>query len=253
MCKNASPTDSSELLRMTILAVIPARGGSKGIPRKNLALLNHKPLLSYSIEAAEYATSINRIVVSTNDAEIAEVARQYGAEVPFIRPAELSGDKALILDVLQHALSWHESNFGEVEAVVLLQPTSPLRRAEHIDEAVALFRARCASSVVSVVEVPHQFNPISVMSITDGMLRPFLEQGELITRRQDKPRVFARNGPAVLVCHPITLKHGDLYGPRCVPYLMSEHDSIDIDEPDDLCAVEATMLAAKDPRSGRAS
>lgn len=237
---------------MTILAVIPARGGSKGIPRKNLILVNQKPLLAYSVEAATQATTIDRAVVSTDDAEIAEVARQCGAEVPFMRPADLAGDKALMLGVLQHALGWHESTLGPVEAVVLLQPTSPLRRARHIDEAVALFRSSGASSVVSVVEVPHQFNPVSVMSLADGVLRPFLGQSELITRRQDKPRVFARNGPAVLVCHPDTLKGGDLYGPRCVPYLMSARDSLDIDEPDDLHAVESSMPAANDGGPGHA-
>lgn len=223
---------------MTIVAVIPARGGSKGIPRKNLVLVNHKPLIAYSIEAARQASTIDRTVVSTDDEEIAEVSRQWGAEVPFTRPADLAGDTAPMLGVLRHTLDWHESTFGTVEAIVLLQPTSPLRQARHIDEAVALFRSSGASSVVSVMEVPHQFNPVSVMSFEEGVLRPFYGDGKLITRRQDKPRVFARNGPAVLVCHPDTLKGGELYGSRCVPYVMSAHDSLDIDEPGDLHAVE---------------
>lgn len=226
---------------MTIIAVIPARGGSKGIPRKNLVLVNNKPLIAYTIEAARRASSIDRTVVSTDDVEIAEVARQFGAEVPFMRPADLSNDTALMLGVLQHALNWHESTFGPVEAVVLLQPTSPLRQAQHIDEAIALFRSSDASSVVSVIEVPHQFNPVSVMTLQEGVLRPFLDESKLITRRQDKPRVFARNGPAVLVCHPNTLRGGDLYGLHCVPYMMSVRESLDIDEPDDLRAVEQAM------------
>lgn len=226
---------------MTIIAVIPARGGSKGIPRKNLALINQRPLIVYSIDAARQARAIDRTWVSTDDAEVAEVSRKSGAEVPFMRPAGLADDAAPMLGVLRHALEWHEGTLGALEAVVLLQPTSPLRQARHIDEAVALFRSSGASSVVSVMEVPHQFNPTSVMSLREGVLQPFLEGTQVITRRQDKPRVFARNGPAVLVCHPDTLKAGELYGPRCVPYVMSASESLDIDTQDDLRAVEQAM------------
>lgn len=231
---------------MTIIAVIPARGGSKGIPRKNLALINQRPLIFYAIDAALQAHSIDRTWVSTDDTEIAEVSRISGAEVPFMRPANLADDAAPMLGVLRHALKWHEDNVGPLEAVVLLQPTSPLRQAQHIDEAVALFRSSGASSVVSVMEVPHQFNPSSVMLLREGVLRPFVEDGRLITRRQDKPCVFARNGPAVLVCHPDTLKASELYGPRCVPYVMSASVSIDIDTQDDLREVERAMQSIGD-------
>lgn len=229
---------------MTIIAVIPARGGSKGIPRKNLVLLNRRPLIFFSIDAARQARAIDRTWVSTDDAEIAEVSRKSGAEVPFMRPADLADDAAPMLGVLRHALEWHEKTAGALEAVVLLQPTSPLRQAQHIDEAIVLFRSSGASSVVSVMEVPHQFNPVSVMSLREGVLQPFLRAGQPITRRQDKPRVFARNGPAILVCHPDTLKAGELYGPRCVPYVMSANESLDIDTLDDLPAVERAIQAA---------
>jgi CMP-N,N'-diacetyllegionaminic acid synthase len=237
---------------MSIVAVIPARGGSKGIPRKNLAQIAGKPLIAYTIEAARKATSLDRVLVSTDDGEIANAARNLGVEAPFLRPPALADDTTPMLAVLEHALTWLEFQGVSIEALVLLQPTSPLRRAEHIDEAVALFRTSSATSVVSVVEVPHQFNPVSVMSISNGLLQPFLGQDALIKRRQDKPRVFARNGPAVLVCQPVTLKRGDLYGQCCVPYMMSEQDSIDIDEPHDLNAAEAAILAANDLRSGHA-
>jgi CMP-N,N'-diacetyllegionaminic acid synthase len=229
---------------MTIIAVIPARGGSKGIPRKNLALVDGKPLIAYSIEAAKGAKTIDRIIVSTDDAEIAKVSAQWGAEIPFMRPADLANDAAPMLGVLQHALEWCENTVGPVEAVVLLQPTSPLRNALHIDEAVALFRAQAPSSVVSVIDVPHQFNPVSVMSFEDGVLMPFLKDKKTATRRQDKPKVYARNGPAVLVCSPDTLKSGELYGDRCVPYVMSAQESLDIDEPEDLRRAE-TILQTK--------
>jgi CMP-N-acetylneuraminic acid synthetase len=148
-----------------------------------------------------------------------------------------------MLGVLRHALEWLESEGVAVEALVLLQPTSPLRTSRHVEEAVALFRSTPASSVVSVVEVPHQFNPISVMKLSgQGTLTPFLEDQAVVTRRQDKPKAYARNGPAVLVCHPDTLRSGELYGSSCQPYLMSEEDSLDIDTPQDLILVEQALL-----------
>lgn len=227
---------------MSVIAVIPARGGSKGIPRKNLVQLAGKPLIGYAIAAALGANTVDRILVSTDDSQIADVAQALGAEVPFLRPADLASDVAPMLDVLQHVLAWYESQGEQVEALVLLQPTSPLRTSRHIDEAVHLFRSNPVSSVVSVVEVPHQFNPVSVMKLSErGILTPFLGDDVVATRRQDKPKTYARNGPAVLVCHPDTLHSGALYGTSCVPYLMAEEDSLDIDSPMDLILAEQVM------------
>ncbi len=228
---------------MSIVAVIPARGGSKGIPRKNLVRIAGRPLIAYAIEAARNAASVDRVLVSTDDSEIANVAGGLGAEVPFLRPAELADDTAPMLGVLRHALAWLESQGVAVEALVLLQPTSPLRMGRHVEEAIALFRSASASSVVSVVEVPHQFNPVSVMKLSvQGTLAPFLGDQALVTRRQDKPKAYARNGPAVLVCHPQTLRSGELYGASCRPYVMSEDDSLDIDTPRDLQLAEQALL-----------
>lgn len=224
---------------MSIIAVIPARGGSKGIPRKNLVRIAGQPLIAYSIDAARNATSVNRVIISTDDSEIADVARELGAEVPFLRPLELANDNAPMLGVLGHALAWLESQAVTVEALVLLQPTSPLRTACHVEEAIALFRSEPASSVVSVVEVPHQFNPVSVMKLSaEGNLVPFYNNQIIANRRQDKPKVFARNGPVVLVCHPNTIRSGELYGSNCKPYFMSEEDSLDIDSLSDLYLAE---------------
>jgi CMP-N-acetylneuraminic acid synthetase len=228
---------------MSIVAVIPARGGSKGIPRKNLARVAGRPLIAYAIDAARNAASVDRVLVSTDDGEIANAAREMGVEAPFLRPPALADDTAPMLAVLEHALAWLESQGVAVEALVLLQPTSPLRRAEHIDEAVALFRSSSATSVVSVVEVPHQFNPVSVMKLSaQGALTPFLGDQAVVTRRQDKPKAYARNGPAVLVCHPDTLRSGELYGLSCRPYFMLEKDSLDIDTPQDLILAEEALL-----------
>lgn len=229
---------------MSIVAIIPARGGSKGIPRKNLVPLAGRPLIGYAIQAARGASCIDRVLVSTDDIEIAEASRVLGAEAPFLRPASLAGDTAPMLGVLQHAQAWLLAQDESVEALVLLQPTSPLRTSRHIEEAVTLFRATSATSVVSVVEVPHQFNPVSVMKLTtQGTLTRFLDDGVVVTRRQDKPKAYARNGPAVLVCRPDTLRVGELYGDRCVPYLMTEDDSLDIDAPRDLILAERALQA----------
>jgi CMP-N,N'-diacetyllegionaminic acid synthase len=227
---------------MSIVAVIPARGGSKGIPRKNLVRIAGRPLIAYAIDAARTAVSVDRVLISTDDSEIADVARELGAEVPFLRPPELADDTAPMLGVLRHALAWLESQRMTVEALVLLQPTSPLRTGRHVEEAIALFRSAPPSSVVSVVEVPHQFNPVSVMKLSaQGTLTPFFGDQAVVTRRQDKPKAYARNGPAVLVCHPDTLRSGELYGASCLPYLMSEEDSLDIDGPRDLTVAEQAL------------
>jgi CMP-N,N'-diacetyllegionaminic acid synthase len=227
---------------MNVLGVIPARGGSKGIPAKNLALVAGRPLLAYTADAVKDSTRLTRTIVSTDDERIAACAQSLRLEVPFLRPPSLSGDEVPMLPVLQHAVEMLESTDFVPDIVVLLQPTSPLRRGEHIDAAVTLLERAGGDSVVSVVEVPHQFNPTSVMRINDGRLQPFLE-GPTATRRQDKPRVYARNGPAVLAVTRRVLAEGSLYGERTWPLVMSVEDSLDIDSPWDLRLVESVLSA----------
>ncbi len=215
---------------MDVVGLIPARGGSKGIPRKNLAPLAGKPLLAWTVESAR---GLSRVVVSTDSEEIAALARGLGAEV-IDRPAELATDEAPMLDVIRHALR----ELGACDVLVLLQPSSPLRRAQHVDEAVRFLVESGADSVVSVVEVPHRFRPSSLMALEDGRLVPLA--AELPTRRQDKPLVYARNGPAVLALRPERLGES-LYGGDCRPYLMDARSSLDVDEPFDLELAEALL------------
>lgn len=220
-----------------ILGLIPARGGSKGIPRKNLAPLAGRPLIAHTIAAALASARLDRVVVSTDDPEIASVAGQYGAEVPFMRPADLADDTAPALAVIRHAVIALDGMGWRAETVAYLQPTSPLRTAAHIDAALALLAERDADSVVSVVEVPHNFNPRSVMLRgEDDCLRPYLEPaGDEPLRRQDKPRLLARNGPAILALTRRTIMElGALYGPRTLGLVMDRAESLDIDEPLDL-------------------
>ncbi len=225
--------------------MIPARGGSKSIPRKNLAPLAGRPLLAYTCDAALASKRLTRVVLSTDDEEIAAAGRACGVEVPFRRPAGLSGDETPMVEVLQDVAARLADRDGyRAEALVVLQPTSPLRRAAHIDEAVELLLETGADSVVSVIEVPHQFSPVSLLRVADGRLAPLVE-GPPILRRQDKPRVYARNGPAVIaVRREVVVERGSLYGDDCRPYLMALEDSVDIDTSFDL-ELAALLLARR--------
>lgn len=223
-----------------MLAVIPARGGSKGIPRKNIALLRGRPLIAYTIDASRAATSLERIVVSTDDAEIAAVSRSLGAEV-VMRPAELASDESGTLSVLQHVVAELAGAGYRPDAVMTLQPTSPLRTSVHIDEAARAFaNDPLADSLVSCIEVPHVFHPRSVMRRTaEGYLVPFLDLPQP-GRRQDKEPVFARNGAAIYITR--TERLGTfIFGGRLIPYMMPEAASTDIDCPADLAAVERLL------------
>jgi len=233
---------------MKVLAVIPARGGSKGISNKNLVLLGGRPLLAYTADAVKDSKLLTRTIVSTDDARIADCARSLGLDVPFVRPSAIAGDDVPMLPVVQHAVETLEADGFAADVVVLLQPTSPLRRGEHIDAAVKWLERAGGDSVVSVVEVPHQFNPTSVMRIEEGLLKPFLD-GPTATRRQDKPRVYARNGPAVIATRTNVIKEGSLYGRQSWPLVMTAEDSLDIDTPWDLRLVESVLAARSNGNS----
>jgi CMP-N-acetylneuraminic acid synthetase len=235
---------------MRVLGIIPARGGSKSIPLKNIALLAGRPLLAYTAEAALASRHLARTILSTDSPEIAKVGRDAGLEVPFLRPAKFAGDQSPAIDAIRHALSaLAASESFEPDAVMLLQPTSPLRRAEHIDAAIELLRDSGADSVVSVVPVPHQFNPVSLMKRDGDRLVPWMP-GQLITRRQDKPLVYARNGPAILLTRAsVLLEQNRLYGDDCRPLIMHPADSLDIDDAADLEYVEYVIGRRRMPAS----
>ena len=219
---------------MTRLAIIPARGGSKGIPRKNLADVAGRPLIAHTIQAGLAAASISRVVVSTDDAEIAEAARQSGAEV-LMRPAEFASDAAPMLPVLQHAVA---EIGGEFPAIVLLQPTSPLRTARHIDEAVALLDDGC-DSVAAVCEMEH--SPYKCCLQKDGLLVPFVPGADLGAARQLLPTVYRENG-AIYAIHRAVIEAGhSLRGDRIRPYFMTAEESVDVDSPFDLALVSLLM------------
>jgi CMP-N,N'-diacetyllegionaminic acid synthase len=233
-----------------VLAVIPARGGSKGIPRKNLAPLGGRPLMAYTCEAARASRRLTRILVSTDDEEIFAFAQAFGLETPLLRLPHLAADDTPMVDVLVDVVATLERREAyRPDAIVLLQPTSPFRRAEHVDAAIDLLNDSGADSVVSVLPVPHQFTPSSLLRLEGNRLLPVTE-GELRLRRQDKPRLFARNGPAVVAVRTgVLVERRTLYGPDTRALVMAREDSIDIDEPFDLVVAELLMAARGSGRS----
>lgn len=227
-----------------ILGIIPARGSSKSIPKKNLYPLCGRPLIEYTFEAAKGSKYLSRIVLTTDDEQIASLGKQNGIEVPFLRPDNLAQNDTFALPVIQHAIDYLEKHEGySPDIIVILQPTSPLRKARHIDEAIELLLNTGADSVVSVVEVPHRYNPVSVMKIEEGRLVPFLQgEGTRILRRQDKPKVYARNGAAVYVVTKETvMNQNSLFGNDCRPMMMSCEESVDIDSLFDLRIAEMML------------
>jgi CMP-N-acetylneuraminic acid synthetase len=227
-----------------LLAIIPARGGSKGIPRKNIHPLCGRPLIAYSIDAARASRAIDRTVVSTDDDEIAAISRGFGAEVR-VRPAGLAADDTPTRAVLAHVVAELAGEAYRPGAVVTLQPTSPLRTAQHIDAAAALFESDPrADSLVSCIEVPHVFHPLSVMRRTaDGYLEPFFSVPQP-HRRQDKETVFARNGAAIYITRTPRIAEY-VFGGRLIPFLMDADSSVDIDTLDDLALAERLMRARR--------
>lgn len=234
---------------MNVLGLITARGGSKGIPGKNIALVAGKPLLAYTCDAALGSHSLSRVVLSTDDEGIARVGRDCGIEVPFMRPEELSRDDTPSLPVALHAVEYLAEREGwQADVLVLLQPTSPLRQSLHIDEAVDVLNATGADTVVSVVEVPHRCHPYSVMREDDGRLTNFWteELGFNRLRRQNLPPLWARNGPSVLCSRVSVLREkNSFYGDFVAPYKMSSLLSLDIDEPQDLQLAELIINAQR--------
>lgn len=223
---------------MAVVGLIPARGGSKGIPRKNLVPLAGKPLIAWTIEAARASETLTRVVVSTEWEEAAVVARVLGADV-LDRPPELATDETPMLDVVRHAVD----ALGPCDVLVLLQPTSPLRRPEHVDAAVRLLLESDADCVVSVVEVPHQFRPGKLMAVENGRL---VRLGDEPPHRQLDSPLYARNGPAVLALRPDLLVD-DLYGGDCRPYVMAPEDSVDVDGPLELELAEILLRRRAGP------
>jgi len=213
-----------------IHALIPARGGSKGIPKKNIVELAGKPLIAWTIEAAKKSKYIEKIYVSTDDPNIADISKRYGAEIPYIRPSELSTDNAPTKDVVFYHLK-----YDAPDILVLLQPTSPLRNNRHIDEAIELFIEKRATAVISVKEVSEK--PFWMQKINrSGFLEPAFNMEYY--RRQDMPVFYIPNGAIYIYDIDKLLKNRTLFPEETIPYIMDRESSVDIDDHIDLKIAE---------------
>lgn len=223
-----------------ILGIITARGGSKGVPGKNIKLLGGKPLIAYTIEAAQKSGIFDRIILTTDDQKIAEVAKKYGCEVPFIRPKELAEDNTQHLPVLRHAISWLKDNDGYYpDYAMTLHPTSPFRRSEHIHQAVDTILATGADSVLGVSAVPGHFNPHRSMDIKDGGQLLLINGNPVrkrIMRRQDLPESYASNGMIYLYKTSNLFKYDEdaaFLGEDVRACVIDSKYNVDIDTPED--------------------
>lgn len=225
---------------MRNIAIIPARCGSKGLPDKNIRELAGKPLIVYSIEAALKSGLFKTVMVSTDSEEYAEIAKKYGAEVPFLRSERTSSDTASSWDAVAEVLDNYNSIDENFDSFMLLQPTSPLRTAENIKEAYAEYINKHAMSVISLCEVDH--SPLQCNIVPEDLsLRDFIRTEGKGKRRQDMPTYYRFNGAIYLANVEFFLSNHDIYRDKCFAYIMNKRDSIDIDDEYDFAMAEAIL------------
>ncbi len=218
---------------MRILGYIPARGGSKGVPGKNKKMLAHQPLVAYAIKAAQMSHSISQVYVSTDDEEIAEIARRMGVDVPRLRPAELSQDASPVLDAIDSDVQVLAAQGASFDFIAIIQPTNPFRPAGLIDACAGKLLEANADSIFTTVEVPQKYNPHWVFeNDADGYLRLSTGEESIITRRQLLPPAFIRDG-SVYIFRTSLLAQRTIYGQRIVGYDLGSTPIVNVDTPED--------------------
>lgn len=223
-----------------IIAIIPARGGSKGVPKKNIKNLNGKPLIAYTIEEAKKSKYIDRVIVSTENEEISKTSITYGAEIPYLRPKELAQDESPTVDCIIHMLKWLKENENYIpEYVCLLQCTSPLRDYKDIDCTIEKALKEEFDGAISVCEA--EINPYWTNVFEGEKLKCFLDEGKNITRRQDLPKVYRINGAVYIIKSDIFIKEKTFETDNITGYVMSNENSIDIDTLIDFKVAEFLM------------
>ena len=225
-----------------ILALIPARGGSKGIPDKNIIDVAGLPLIAHTIRNAKKSKLVDKIVVSTDSRKIASVAKKYGAEVPFLRPKKIAGDRSPTIDAVLHALDWLKDHGEKFDAVALLEPTSPLRKDNDIDNTIKILlkNYKSTDAVVSVGEVRLE-HPSLMRVIEKRYLNPLLPSGKKIRRRQELPKVYFPYGVIYLCKTSALKKEKSFYPKRIMPYLIERWQNYEIDDTFDLVCVRTIM------------
>jgi len=249
----SEPKEGSQIIPR-ILAVIPARGGSKGVPRKNIRMICGKPLIAHTIETARAAGIFYRVIVSSDDQEIIAISRQYGADVPFVRPSELAQDETPMVPVIRHAVEFVEEQDGLVlDYVCVLQPTEPLRTVDDIKMAVQKITRTGADSVASVCRMD-DLHPVFMKRIENDRLLPFcLPEPEGLRRQDVSPPAYVRNGIVYIVKRDVLVKRNSLYGEDCRPYVMPPETYVTVDTELQLRLVELLLSERKQrtgPRTG---
>lgn len=236
----------------TILSLIGARGGSKGLKNKNILALCGKPLIAWTIEASLASSYADRTLVSTDSQKIAKVAARAGADVPFLRPAKLAGDASPIEEAVRHALGWLRKNEGSLfDYVLLLQPTSPLRTATEIDQAIEYYFQRKKSPHDCLVSVTAASEKLGWLMRKDkaGYLHFCLGRNHSKVQRQKLPQYFLPNGAIYFAPVGVVMRRG-FHGSRTIPFVMEEGHSIDVDSQEDLARAEQQMMSVLPARGG---
>ena len=227
---------------MRILGLIPARGGSRGVPHKNIMLLGGKPLLQYTAEAALQSHYLSTTILSTDDDEITEIGRGCGLAVPFKRPVELARNDTPMLEVVQHAVRWLEAVQDCFDSICLLRPTNPFRQPEDIDACIELLETSEADAVVTVLPVPPEHNPHRVYFLDQSGLLHLSTAGQSpISRRQDLPPAFHQEGSVHVTRRNVVMENNSLYGKRLVGYPLNPARSVNIDTPEDWARAERLL------------
>ncbi|MTI84026.1 MAG: acylneuraminate cytidylyltransferase family protein [Firmicutes bacterium] len=223
-----------------VLGIIPARAGSKGVPGKNVRLIAGKPLINYTINTALASGIFDYLLVSTDGKDIAQVAKEAGAKVPFLRPPELATDTAKGIDVLFHAIDWCRENKMEFDWIIYLQPTSPLRSDEDIYNACTLMLERRAKAIVSVCEMDHHPWWSNVLP-EDGCMKSFMRPEVVNTNRQGLPKYYRLNGAIYIAELEFLRQHKSWFGNQTYAYIMPQERSVDIDNPIDFALAEQLL------------
>lgn len=227
-----------------VLAVVPARGGSKGLPGKNLRLLAGKPLVAWPVCAARDSAAVDRVIVSTDDRAIADAAAAHGADVPFMRPASLSGDTASSMDVIRHALQALAESGDRYDYVVMLEPTSPLTRGADIDQALQRLVAQraVADAIVGISRVEAAHPEYDVLMDAQGVIRPYAAPDfSSLRRRQEIAELYFLEGSLYASDVPVFLQRGSFYHARTLGYPVPRWQSLEVDEEMDLICIEALL------------
>ena len=225
---------------MNVLAIIPARGGSKKIPKKNICKLNGKPLIYYSIKNAKSSKLIDRVIVSTDNNEIAKIAKKLGAEVPFLRPKNIATDKAKTIDVIKHVIKFLENENYEPDIITVLQPTTPLRKTITLDKSIRILKKEKPDIVLGVMKI--KTHPYRSFWLKDNHLQPFKKNFLNFHQRQMFPDCYYPTGAIYTFWNKTLKKYGNMYGPKIRPLILEKDEqNVDIDTKFDLMLAESIL------------